>query len=206
MIRYETFILLPVYQTNTYLVFDDLSGDTMLIDPAAPSQAVCEYIKKHNLSVRYLINTHGHADHIGGNAFFQECTKAPILIHRNDAGMLLDAKQNLSSYLEFNLLSPAAEKTLSDGDILKLGAFSFRTIHTPGHTPGSICIYGEGLLFSGDTLFCGDHGRTDLPGGNQRQIVQSIKDKLFILPDETLVLPGHEESSTVGREKISQRL
>jgi len=200
MLVYEVFSLLPGFETNTWLVYDDETRQGVLVDPSAPSADVLQYISARHLQLAAIINTHGHADHIGGNAFFHGELRLPIWIHTLDAPMLNNPVHNLSSWVNLELKSPLADVLLQDGDTFEVGASTFTVIHTPGHTPGGICLYTPGLLFSGDTLFALDIGRTDLPGGNHQQLIDSIKNKLLVLPSDTLVLPGHEETSTIGNE------
>lgn len=201
MIQYKLFCLLPGFDTNCWLVYDDQTSDAVLIDPAAPDKALLKFILDQQLKVKYIVNTHGHGDHIGGNAFFKHSLNAPVCIHKADAIMLINSKLNLSAYLEVNLSLPQAEIEFSDDDKLKLGEHEITVIHTPGHTPGCISLLIENLLFSGDTLFYHDIGRTDLPGGDYQMILASVRNKLLTLPDETIVLPGHGQSSTIGEER-----
>ena len=201
MTEYKLFCLLPGFDTNCWLAWNNQTSDAILIDPAAPEQAIWKFVSDNKLVVRYIVNTHGHADHIGGNAFFRKLLNAPVCIHKDDAIMLENSKLNLSAYLEVDLSLPAADVQLSDGDVLKLGDKEVRIIHTPGHTPGCISLKIENLLFSGDTLFCHDIGRTDLPGGDYNKIISSIRNNLLVLPDDTIVLPGHGPNSTIADEK-----
>lgn len=198
---YKVFNLLPEFETNTYLVWDETSKEAVIIDPSMPSQDLWNRISEQGLCVKYIINTHGHADHIGGNAFFHQHTKAPVCIHEDDADMLINSKLNLSAFLDMEVTQPVAQKLLQDNDTITLGKKTLQIIHTPGHTKGSICIYTEELLFSGDTLFQLDVGRTDLPGGNFESLITSIRTRLFTLPDNVIVLPGHGPASTLGNEK-----
>lgn len=197
MIKYNSFSLLPSFETNTWMIWDTDSLHAFLIDPAAPSQDLLTFIKSNNLSVTHIINTHGHADHIGGNSYFKEQLKAKVCIHKLDAKMLTNSKLNLSSFVDFELVLPEADLMLEDDMILELGNNPIKVIHTPGHTQGCICLYCDELLISGDTLFFHDIGRTDLPGGSYEQIINSVKHKLFKLPANTIVLPGHGPSSTI---------
>ncbi|HOD18406.1 MAG TPA: MBL fold metallo-hydrolase [Candidatus Cloacimonadota bacterium] len=201
MIQYELFHILPEFDTNTYVVWDDVSKEAILIDPAYPSPEPLSFITRNYLQVKYIINTHGHMDHIGGNQFFKEKLQAPLCIHSDDAHMLTNSQANLSAYMEVQYDKPAADILLHDGDKFNIGSFTITVIHTPGHTSGGICLYVPDFLFSGDTLFYHDIGRTDLPGGSDEEIVKSVKNKLFLLPEKTVVLPGHGPSSTILEEK-----
>ncbi len=200
MLRYKLFSLLPQFETNTWLLWDEDSKQAILIDPSAPSEKLRDFINDNKLSLKLIINTHGHADHIGGDAFFKSHFHSKVVIHSADADMLISSKLNLSAYMEYDLAMPAADSILSDGDKLELGSHIINVIHTPGHTPGGICLYSENLLFSGDTLFQHDIGRTDLPGGCYEDEISSVKHKLFTLPENTMVFPGHGPSSTIKDE------
>ncbi len=200
--KYKIFNILPEFGTNTILVWDEDSKEAMLIDPGKTSSELYNEINKLGLKVKYLINTHGHADHIGGNAYFKRKFECPIMIHSNDQAMLLDSKKNLSAFMGDDIVSPQADILLNEGDVIKIGNSSFTVIHTPGHTPGGISLYGEGILISGDTLFQLSVGRTDFPGGSFASLESSIKEKLFILPDDTIVIPGHGGFTSIDREKL----
>lgn len=200
--KIEHFVLLSDFETNTYLVWDEESREAMLIDPAEPSKGVLKLIEDEKLQLKYIVNTHGHGDHIGGNRFFKEQSKAgKICIHEFDEQMLLKADLNLSLYYEKTTVSPAADLFLQDGMSLMLGKQEFKVIHTPGHTRGGVCLYSDQYLFSGDTLFAENVGRTDLPGGSFSDLASSIRTKIFVLPGETVVFPGHGDKTTVGDEK-----
>jgi len=199
LIKIEIFNLLPEFGTNTYLIIEESSQEAILVDPSAPSM---ELLKKvETLKLRYILNTHGHLDHIGGNSFFKKHTQATLAIHQADAIMLTDNKKNLSAFLDMQLPPLPADLLLEDGDELILGGLSFKVIHTPGHTPGCICLFHDKYLISGDTLFEQSIGRTDFPGGSFEQINQSIKTKLFVLDDDTIVFPGHGPKTSIGIEK-----
>ena len=200
--QYKIFYILPTYGTNTYLVWDEDSKEAIYIDPAAPDKILIQEIQSRNLNLKFIINTHGHGDHIGGNKLLKDNFDVQLCIHQDDTKMLTDPQLNFSSSIGFNLVSPKADKILKDGEIIKLGNNEIKIIHTPGHTKGGICLFIENLLFSGDTLFCDSIGRTDLPGGNFEEIKRSIQEKLFILHDETIVLPGHGLETTIGYEKV----
>ncbi|HUU28665.1 MAG TPA: MBL fold metallo-hydrolase, partial [archaeon] len=153
------------------------------------------------LDVRYILNTHGHGDHIGANREIKEAYGAPLLIHQADALMLTDPELNISAAFGIPVTSPAADRYLLPGEKVSFGSLGLEVLWTPGHTPGGVSFYGAGVVFTGDTLFCGSIGRYDLPGGNESLLVGSIKEKLHNLPHETLVLPGHGQNTTIGVEK-----
>lgn len=201
MLKIEDHLLLPQFGTNTWLVWDEASLNAILIDPAAPSGALLERIHELGLKVPLIVNTHGHGDHIGGNDFFKNALGAKVLIHPADAHLLTDNKLNFSEYLGSPLQLSPADLLAEDGESISLGSHSFKIIHTPGHTPGCICLHSDKFLFSGDTLFELSVGRTDFPGGSRQQIQKSIRERLYILPDDTVVYPGHGPRTTIGMEK-----
>ncbi len=200
--KYKTFNVLKNFWTNTYLVWDEISREAMYIDAAFPHENLASEIAKHDLKLKYILNTHGHGDHIGGNTLLKETFDAQIGIHKIDAEMLFNPQKNLSSRWTQNVVSPKADFFIEDEIELKLGEKIIKIIHTPGHSKGGVCFLVENLLFSGDTLFAGSIGRTDLPGGNYEQLISSIKQKLLILPDATKVLSGHGPETTIATEKI----
>jgi len=202
MLTYKTYVLLDVFETNTYLIWDDVSKEAILIDPSAPSESLKKEITQKDLHLKMIITTHGHGDHIGGNQYFSSAFSCPIGIHPLDADMLTNPAENLSSLMNGALVSPAATISLVDDYHLTLGKHDVYIYHTPGHTRGGIVVYAQPYLFSGDTIFDHEVGRCDLPGGNLNTLITSIRSKVFCLPDETLILPGHGPSSTVGVEKV----
>ncbi|MDD2401182.1 MAG: MBL fold metallo-hydrolase [Clostridia bacterium] len=196
-------LVVGMIQANCYLVYDKETLATLVIDPGAEGEKIQEEIEKRHLQVKYIVNTHGHNDHIAANQYLKEVTGAPLLIHEEDAKMLTDASLNLSAYMGRLIDRPVADRFLQEGDVLDIGNISFEIIHTPGHTCGGICLVGEGVCFSGDTLFKGAIGRTDLPGGSFEVLINSINNKLVKLDENIVVYPGHGSSTTIGEEKCS---
>ncbi len=171
----------------SYLIGCEATRKALVIDPGGDVAAILSAAADEDLAIEAIVNTHGHGDHTAGNAALKSQTGARILIHTDDAGAY-----------------PQADDHLQDDDRIRIGAITFQVIHTPGHTPGGICLYAEGHLFTGDTLFVGDSGRTDLPGGHRPTLGASIR-RLMELPDDTVVWPGHDygpmPSSTLAWEK-----
>lgn len=187
--------------TNCYLVYCEHTRETAIIDPGDHGDTILRKIQQEKLKPVCIINTHGHADHIGANAKVKEATGVPVYIHGADAGMLTSAAKNLSGFVGAGFTCPPADRILSDGDVLSVGQITIEVLHTPGHTPGGICLNTGGAVFSGDTLFAESIGRTDFPGGSYSQLITSIKDKLMTLADDTKVFPGHGPETTIGWER-----
>lgn len=188
----------------SYLVGDEASGEALVIDPAADTEEIIDLAAQHNVRINAIVNTHGHVDHIGGNADMKRMTGAKIIIHEADADMLIHTPAELLRMFDAKP-SPPADQTVADGDTIQAGGIKLRVIHTPGHSPGSMVLFIPGYAFTGDTLFVEAVGRTDLPGGSWETMFDSIQTKLLVLPDETVVFPGHNygssPSSTIGHEK-----
>ncbi len=191
-----------------YLIGDLRSHEAIVVDPADDVDELIGFADANHLKIREIINTHGHVDHIMGNAEMQEKTGARIKIHEAEAAYL----ERIGDYwLElFNARkSPPADEVLRDGDILTVGEFEWRVLHTPGHTPGGICLYhpDRGICLTGDTLFIGSVGRDDGPRSSGPQMIDSIKSKILVLPDDTRIYPGHNygisSSSTVESERLT---
>lgn len=190
-----------IYQANCYIIHDEKTKAAAVIDPGGDFPELKNYIQANGLKVTYIIITHGHGDHIGALKELADYTGAPVCIHSGDQEMLRSSRMNYSAEMGYAPVEMSADRLLKDGDVLELGAVKLEIIHTPGHSPGGICIYAEGSLFSGDTLFACSIGRTDLSGGSYDELIASIKNKLLLLPDDTAVYPGHGPSSTILIEK-----
>jgi hydroxyacylglutathione hydrolase len=187
------------FASNCYIVSSENHKDAILIDPGDEGKRILKTIKDIGVDVKVIVLTHSHFDHIGALKEVKDATNAEIAIHTADAGPLtLRMPYNLAYPMPPH--TPPADRQLNDGDIIAAGDLSFTVIHTPGHTPGGICLYGHKVLFTGDTLFQGSIGRSDFPGGNSNQLLQSIVKKLMTLPEDTVVYPGHGPATTIGRE------
>lgn len=198
-------IYLPQMANFCYMIGDETTRTCAVIDPAFDPQKILSEVKKAGYAITHVINTHGHSDHTSGNAAIIEATGAQLCIHKSDSDQVTRLLTRLLSRFMGGKGSPQPSRLLDDNDIIHIGETELKTIHTPGHTPGSICIYADGHLFTGDTLFVGAVGRTDLPGGSENQLLASIHERLYTLPPETRVWPGHDygssPSSTIETEK-----
>lgn len=199
--KIHSFTIGPL-ETNAFLVVDEGSRQALLIDPGLESEEIYDVILEERLELSAIVNTHGHFDHVCGNAFFKAKTGKPVLLHRDDAAMMSQAAEQAMAY-GFQLPTPPPpDRLLTEGDEVVMGGSRFQVLHTPGHTPGGICLSGEGVVFVGDTLFAGSIGRTDMPGGSYEVLLASIRSKLLSLPDETAVYPGHGPPTTIGEERV----
>lgn len=176
-----------LYETNCYIVGSELSNEGMIIDPGDEAEKILRTVMDSGLNIKLIVITHGHPDHTGALDKVRNKTGAQICIHENDASFL---HQGIST-----------NRLLRGGETIKVGDLDFLVLHTPGHSPGGICLYGNGVLFCGDTLFHYSVGRTDFPGGSTSQLMNSIFTKLLVLPDNTIIYPGHESISTIGDER-----
>ncbi|KAB3527667.1 MBL fold metallo-hydrolase [Alkaliphilus serpentinus] len=192
-----------IYGVNCYIIADDATGKATVIDPGGDSDKILKVLEENELDLSFIILTHGHGDHIGGVKGLMDETNVPLYIHRDDLYIIQDKDKNYSSRMGTNPVELDAENFLIDGDLIKLGNLDLKIFHTPGHTPGGVCILVDHYLFTGDTLFANSIGRSDLEGGNHNQLIQSIKDKLMVLDDEITVLPGHGPASRIGIEKLT---
>jgi len=198
-------LVLGEFENNCYIArSSDEASDCLVIDTGLDVQPLLKFLERDKLTPAAVILTHGHMDHIAGVEMLRE--KYPsilIYIHKLDAEMLTDAAANLSIMTGSSLTASKADYLIDEGDTIDKAGIQLRVIHTPGHTPGGICLYSEkdGIIFVGDTLFAGSIGRTDFPNGNMRQLIKGIKLKLFVLPEDTIAYPGHGPETTIGREK-----
>ena len=188
--------------TNCYVVSHSVTKEAFVVDMAGASERLLEYIAEEGLKMKALLLTHGHFDHIMGIDGFVDEFHVPVYVYEEDADAMTDPKLNQSSVYTGGYTYEGA-KSIKEGQILKLAGYDFEVFHTPGHTKGGCCYYvrSEGVLFSGDTLFQNSIGRTDFPGGSMSDLVRAVKEKLMVLPDETLVYPGHMGETTIGHEK-----
>jgi hydroxyacylglutathione hydrolase len=179
----------------------------LLVDPAAPSEAIAHSIARHQLAIRWIVNTHGHPDHTAGNDFWAQKTGGATVIHALDWQFFSTPEMQQAAVAEGFSPLKQIDRQVRDGDHLPLGRAELTVLHTPGHSPGSICLYTPGHLFTGDTLFVDSAGRTDLPGGSLEKLVDSIQHKILPLPDETIIWPGHDygdtPTSTLAEQKIN---
>lgn len=190
-----------VYAVNCYLIFSENSNAGIIVDPGGDADELIRKIEENNVDLKYIVLTHGHGDHIGAVKDIKEKYKVDVLIHKEDADMIEDANKNLSINMAMGAIEIKADKTLRSGDSIQFGELEAQVIHTPGHTKGGICLKIENNLVSGDTLFKGSIGRCDLYGGDYATLINSIRQKLLKLPDDTIVYPGHGAESTIGSEK-----
>lgn len=186
---------------NCYIMGCEKTKIGAIIDPGGEAKRILAKVTELGLKVEYIILTHGHIDHIMALGEIKEATSAKIVIHKSDGPMLTDGRKNLSSFMGGNMAFPAADMNVKEGDSIQLGEVELKVLHTPGHTPGGICIVADGLLVSGDTLFECSVGRSDFPGGSHSTLINSINTKLMMYPDETVVYPGHGPSTTIGYER-----
>lgn len=190
---------------NCLILGDADTKEGVVVDPGGNVDKIAAVVKKHGLTVRYIINTHGHFDHVGGNLQAVKTFGAPLLVHSNDAEMLGRSAEVARMYGMQGENSPAPDQLLTDGMELAFGSHRIKVLHTPGHTQGGCCLYleAEGKVITGDTLFADSIGRTDLPGGSHKQLLESIRTRLFTLPDDVTAYPGHGPATTIGHEKRS---
>ena len=178
-----------------YLIGDEETREALFIDPADETDSLLSGAKSHGLEIKYIVNTHAHVDHIMGNAEMVKRTGAKIVIHEEDAPLLVRQPHDLLMMFRAKN-SPPADILVKDGGVIQIGRIELKVLHTPGHSPGGICLYTKGMVFTGDTLFVGAVGRTDFPGCSWEVMESSIRNKLYTLPGDTVVYPGHNYGST----------
>jgi glyoxylase-like metal-dependent hydrolase (beta-lactamase superfamily II) len=187
---------------NCYIVGDAKTREVIIVDPGGNARDILDTLRREQVKPVAIVNTHAHFDHLIGLNEVREKTGAPFWIHAAEAQVLASAQLGARMF-GFAMAQPKpADRLLHDGEVMHLGALSLQVLHTPGHTPGGICLRGDTFVIVGDTLFQGSIGRTDLPGGDYATLMASIRDKLMPLPDETVVYPGHGERTTMGEEKV----
>lgn len=196
-------MVVGMLQSNCYVVGCEDTKVGIVIDPGGDAPAILDRVEQLGLSLKYIVNTHGHIDHIAANRPVKEATGAMIAIHRDDAEWLVTDQGQFARMLGVLSPGPPADVLLTEGDDVVFGNESLRVIHTPGHSLGGMSLVADGLVFCGDTLFSMGIGRVDLPGGDWDTLIQSIKNRLFTMPDETDVYTGHGPPTTIGREKRS---
>lgn len=192
-------LVLGALQTNCWLVSDGAGGPVIIIDPADEAQVIVEALKGRPVSA--VVLTHGHFDHLAAAGGVMAVAGGVLQVHAADAPWITSASGTAAALFGLDVVAPPACRELHDGDTITAGGVSLEVLHTPGHTPGCICLLGEGHLFSGDTLFAGSVGRTDFPRGDDAALRRSIAQKLAPLPDDVLVHPGHGADTSIGRER-----
>lgn len=194
-------IVVGPLQVNCFIIADELSKESIVIDPGDEPDRIIGIIKDNGLTVKYILCTHGHFDHVGAVSDIKKETGAEVLIHEDEL-TIYNAARDMAAFWGYDIDPlPEPDKFVKDGDTVTIGKLSFNVLHTPGHSPGGICLYGNGILMTGDTLFEGSVGRTDFYGGDMEKLKASFK-RLMSLPNETKVLPGHGGETTIGKEKM----
>jgi len=199
-IRIQCYTLGP-FAENSYLLTGASGRECALVDPGFDSDALLELLDDQDLELQWIINTHGHVDHVAGNRLFKDRTGARLIIHREDQGLLEQARSHAERFGLRAEDSPPPDAYFEEGVPFAFDGLEFQVIHTPGHSPGSVCLHWNGGLLVGDTLFRGSVGRSDLPGGSHEVLIASIRRKLFELPGETVCYPGHGPETTLAEER-----
>jgi hydroxyacylglutathione hydrolase len=193
-------VIVGQLQNNCYIVYDEKSLDAMVVDPGDEPERIIDVIEGNKLRVNYILCTHAHFDHIGAVPDIKEKTGAKVVMHKNDLELYLSAKDQAALWGYDLEPLPAPDMFVNEGDELIIGSLKFKVLHTPGHSPGGICLYGEGIILTGDTVFAGSVGRTDFFGGSVEELKKSFK-RIISLPLLVKIFPGHGEFSTIKEEK-----
>ncbi|MBC8590421.1 MBL fold metallo-hydrolase [Wansuia hejianensis] len=191
-----------IYAANCYIIYCHNTKEGIIVDPGGDADTIIENIKNNKIEIKYIVLTHGHGDHIGAVKELKDELDVPLLAHEDEQELLKNPNINLSATMAMGAIELEPDILLKDKDIIEFGNLKGEVIHTPGHTRGGICLKLDDYLISGDTLFKGSIGRTDLLGGNYKDLMDSIKNKILILDENTIVLPGHGQSSTILDEKL----
>jgi glyoxylase-like metal-dependent hydrolase (beta-lactamase superfamily II) len=200
-LQIHTIVSMP-FQENTYVLWQPPAREALVVDPGLEPDAILDFLDQQGLTVAAILNTHGHADHIGGNeAMKQRFPDAPLIIGVNDAPMLLDADLNLSAPFGMPVVSPPADRTVKEGDVLEFSGMRLEVLDIPGHSPGHVVFVIGNIVLGGDVLFRGSIGRCDFPGGSFPQLADGIRKKLYTMPDDTVIYPGHGPVTKIGFEK-----
>jgi glyoxylase-like metal-dependent hydrolase (beta-lactamase superfamily II) len=196
-------VVVGALETNCYLVYCPETLECAVVDPGADPAKIIQRIAELELKPVILINTHGHVDHVGANKDIKEKYDIPLCIHSSDSKMLDNILASAMGLFLGAKKSPKPDRFLEEDESIPIGHYHLKIMHTPGHSPGSISLSGDGFLLSGDLLFCGGVGRTDLPGGSWKVLEDSIRSRIYVLPDDMVVLPGHGPWTSVGQEKVA---
>ncbi len=195
-------VVVGVFAENCWIIGSRRTGEAIVIDPGDQPEEILALARDMGVTIKLIANSHGHLDHILGVRGVQAATGAHFLMHNHDLALARGAAESAARWMGQTVEPPPdPDAFVSDGDDVDVAGVKLRVIHTPGHTPGSVSYYTEGMLFSGDTLFQGSIGRTDMPGGSQEQEMSSIVERLLALPDDTVVLPGHMSETKIGIER-----
>jgi len=195
-------MVVGAFQENCWVIGNRRTGEAVCVDPGDQPDEILAMARDMGVTIKYIANSHAHIDHVLGVRGVQEATGAKFLLHSGDLGLVRNVATSARGWLGVDIPNPPdPDALLADGDDVDIDGLKLKVIHTPGHTQGSVCFYADGVVFAGDTLFAGSIGRTDLPGGDYDQEMGSIVDRLLALPDDTIVLPGHMDQTTIGRER-----